>query len=196
MAVAATVVALIVGAAPCLVFWFVVRGADGTYPAGSEALVPIAAPFLAGFVFALVTPRPILRWSAAFAAAWGVPLALLTVLVIYSGNLDGLGPAPLATVATWVLCWVLGFVGAAIASRVRAWAADVHATSLRQWLRGWWTRRTCSHDWELVDTQETLGSPLGRQTWAPRNVTKRHVYTYRCSVCGAERSRSDRWGPV
>jgi hypothetical protein len=192
MAVVATVAALVVGSIPTIVFWFVVRDASGAYRAGSETLVVIATPFVAGFMFALVTPRPILRWSATFAAVLAVPLALLTILVIYKGDLDGLGSAPLATVAAWVLCWVVGFVGAAMASRARAWAADFRATSLRHWLQGWWTRRTCSHDWELQATEKLLG---GRHGGTPR-VEYHYIYVYRCRICGAVKERSDRWGPA
>jgi hypothetical protein len=170
----------------------VVRGADGVYPAGSEALVIVAAPFLAGSLFALLGPRPILRWSAVFAAAFAVPLALLTILVIYRGDLEGLGPAPLATIATWALCWIVGFVGAAIFSRVRAWAAEVRAVSLTRWLSGWWGRRTCHHDWELQETQEILG----RLHRSSEGVGNHYIYIFRCRNCGATNTQSDRWGPV
>ena len=195
-AAAATVAALVGGAAPALVFWFAVRGAGGAYPAGSEVLVLTATPLLAGFAFALLAPAPVLRWSAGFAAALAVPLALLVILVIYRGDMEGLGSAPLAAIATWVLCWIEGFVGAAMANGLRNWAAEVRAVSAEVWLQAWWTRRTCPHEWEVVESHETLGSPLGRATWAPRNVTRRTMYTSSCNICGAKKTRSDRWGPA
>jgi hypothetical protein len=188
-AAAAAIAALIGGSAPCLVFWFLVRGADAAYPASSEALVLVASPLIAAFVFALLGPRPVLRWSAVFAAAFAVPLALLTILAVYRGDLEGLGPAPLAVIAAWVLCWVVGFVGVATGSRVRSWAATAHSTSLSQSLREWWGRRTCHHDWELVEKNEMLGR------WG-RGVGYHHLCTYRCRSCGAVRVESDRWGPV
>ena len=194
--VAATVAALIGGSVPCLIFWFMVRHADGTYPAGSEALVMVAAPFLAGLVFALFGSGPILRRAAGFAAALAVPLALVTILVIYNNDLDGLGPAPLAAIAAWALFWIIGFVGAAIGARVRKWAAKVRATSLAQTLREWWARRTCPHNWELVEKQGIPGRPLGRPALPPLGVAYHFIYIYRCPICGAVKAKSDRWGPA
>lgn len=187
----ASVVAVAVGSVPSLIFWFWVRRPDGGYPANSEALVLVGTPVLAGIVFALLCPRPVWRRSVFFTLFLGLLVALFTVLAIYEGD-EGLGPAPMAAIAVWALSWFFGALTAGLASRARNWAKQ--GGTLRQWSQDWWTRRRCSHDWELVQTRRLLGR-VGHLRIAG-GVGYHNLYLYRCRICGATRTRSDRWGPA
>jgi hypothetical protein len=63
-------------------------------------MVLIASPLLAGLVFGLVARRPVFKRGVVLAVVLAVPLAVLAIFVLYAGDLSGLGPIPLALVAT------------------------------------------------------------------------------------------------
>ena len=111
-AVAACAAGVIAGAIPTAGFWYLLRSPEGTYPAPSEGLILGVCPLLAGAAFALTAPRPVWRRSVWFTAVFAILPALLAILVIYKGDAKGLGPAPLAVLAAWILCWLLGALGA------------------------------------------------------------------------------------
>jgi hypothetical protein len=201
-AAGAAVLAAAVGAAPGLAFWLAVRHADGTYPNGSEALVLVAAPALAGAVFAALSPRPVWKRSLVFTALYGILPALLTILAIYGDKASGLTvrgneaapliTGPLGVMAAWLLCWFLGALAAGLTSRARNWRAQ--GGTLQEWASTWWARRRCHHDWELEKTVQIPGR-VGHLRYAGE-VGHHDLRYFRCKNCGATRTQSDRWGPI
>jgi hypothetical protein len=178
---------------PGLIFWFVVRRSDGNYTDGTEGLVLVAVPVVAGVVFALLTPRPVWRRSVLFTLVYGVLPALLTILVIYpAGDSPFITGGPLAVAAAWLLCWFAGALPAGLTSRLRTWR--MQGGTLQEWGSGWWTRRRCKHNWELVQTVKLPGR-VGHQRYAGE-IGYHNLYYYHCRNCGAKKTQSDRWGPV
>ena len=57
------------------------------------------------------------------------------------------------------------------------------------WWAKWWRRRTCDHDWVLVDKQRILGA-LPTREWGGSYVDYHYIYVSRCSHCGATRARN------
>ncbi len=60
------------------------------------------------------------------------------------------------------------------------------------WWAGWLERRTCPHNWELIEKQKILGGP-------PREipcVEWHYIYVYRCRNCGTIKRKNDRWSPI
>ena len=188
----AALAAAVIGAAPGLAFWFVLRHPDGTYTDGTEGLVLVAAPVLAGIVFALLTPRPVWRRSVLFTLAYGILPALLTILVIYPASASPFATGPLAVIAAWLLCWFVGALAAGLTSRLRTWRTQ--GGTLGEWGRGWWRRRQCKHNWELVETAKLPGR-VGHQRYAGE-IGYHNIYYYRCRNCDATKTQSDRWGPI
>jgi hypothetical protein len=190
----AAVAATVMGAIPGLIFWLAVRRPDGTFPNGSEALVLVAMPVVAGATFALCCPRPVWRRSVLFTAVFGVLPALLTILVLYRDDPASLGTGPLAVVAAWLLSWFEGALPAGVVSRIRTWRG--RGGTLSEWAKDWWRRRTCRHNWELVETQKILGNPNDRWSFGRTAIGHHSLYVYKCPVCGANKVRNDRWSPL
>lgn len=191
MAVAA-VLAAALGAAPGVVFWFVVRHPDAAYPAGAEALALVAVPVVAGAVFAALCPRPVWRKSVVFTLVFGILPASVTVLAIYDSEPFPLVSGPLGVIAAWLLCWFEGALAAGLTSRLRTWRAG--GGTPREWAKTWWRRRRCHHDWELEDTAKLPGR-VGHMRYAGE-IGHHTIRYYRCPLCGATKTVSDRWGPI
>jgi hypothetical protein len=181
-----------VGAVPGLLFWLLVRHSDGTYPNGSEALVLVAVPVVAGATFAALCPRPVWRKSVLFTLAFGILPALVTILAIYGGEEAPMVSGPLGVVAAWLLCWFEGALPAGLTSRLRTWIAQGGTPG--EWGRAWWRRRRCHHDWELEETAQLPGR-VGHMRYAGE-VGHHTIRYYRCPNCGATKTVSDRWGPI
>jgi hypothetical protein len=58
------------------------------------------------------------------------------------------------------------------------------------YLADWWKRRTCRHNWELVEKEKILDGP-GPMAY---NAHGAYRYVYRCRNCGATKAKMDQWG--
>ncbi len=191
---AACVAGVMAGAVPTAIFWYLLRDPGGAFPRPSEGLVLGVCPLLAGAAFAWLTPRPVWRRSVRFTAVFAILPALLTILVIYRDEATGLGPAPLAVLAAWILGWFLGALAAGVVSRVRTSMSRGGTPGI--WLSDWWRRQRCHHDWELVEEQRILGRALGRSESLPLGPSYHYIRVFRCNNCGAVKHKNDRWSPL
>ena len=71
--------------------------------------------------------------------------------------------------------------------------------ALGRWAK-WWRRRTCPHNWELVEKEKILGSndfvPSTLEDvpgQAGSGIGYHYIHVYRCRNCEAIKRKNDRW---